>query len=58
MNQRGSASTGIQSLDEILCGGVPQGSFVILAGHPGSGKTTLAATSSRQVCGRARKQYM
>ncbi len=34
--------TGVPGLDEILGGGVPEFSFNILAGAPGSGKTTLA----------------
>src|SRR4051812_7995822 len=33
--------TGIPGLDEILGGGFPEYSFNILAGEPGSGKTTL-----------------
>ncbi len=35
-------STGVPGLDEILCGGLPEFSFNIIAGSPGSGKTTLA----------------
>ena len=35
-------NTGVQGLDEILGGGLPEFSFNILAGPPGSGKTTLA----------------
>jgi circadian clock protein KaiC len=34
--------TGVMGLDEILCGGLPEYSFNIIAGAPGSGKTTLA----------------
>ena len=34
--------TGVPGLDEILGGGLPQLSFNILAGSPGTGKTTLA----------------
>lgn len=34
--------TGVPGLDEILGGGLPEYSFNILAGPPGSGKTTLA----------------
>lgn len=33
--------TGVRNLDEILFGGVPQGSLIVLAGTPGSGKTIL-----------------
>ncbi|MES2297657.1 MAG: ATPase domain-containing protein [Pseudomonadota bacterium] len=35
-------STGIPGLDSLLGGGLPEFSFNILAGTPGSGKTTLA----------------
>jgi circadian clock protein KaiC len=34
--------TGIEGLDEILGGGLPEYSFNLIAGPPGSGKTTLA----------------
>ena len=34
--------TGVPGLDEILCGGLPEFSFNIIAGAPGCGKTTLA----------------
>ncbi len=34
--------TGIPGLDEVLGGGLPEFSFNLLAGPPGSGKTTLA----------------
>lgn len=34
--------TGIAGLDEVLGGGLPEFSFNIIAGSPGSGKTTLA----------------
>ncbi|WP_377705276.1 ATPase domain-containing protein [Pseudoduganella sp. UC29_71] len=35
-------STGVPGLDELLGGGIPEYSFNLLAGTPGSGKTTLA----------------
>lgn len=35
-------STGVPDLDAVLGGGLPEYSFNILAGPPGSGKTTLA----------------
>lgn len=38
----GLTTTGVSGLDDVLCGGLPQGSSVILEGTPGSGKTTLA----------------
>jgi circadian clock protein KaiC len=34
--------TGVRGLDEILSGGIPEFSFNIIAGPPGSGKTTMA----------------
>lgn len=34
--------TGITSLDEILRGGFPEGSTVLIVGRPGSGKTIMA----------------
>ena len=34
--------TGVQGLDEVHGGGMPEFSFNIIAGSPGSGKTTLA----------------
>src|SRR4030043_1600592 len=33
--------TGIEKLDEMLCGGIPSGSTVLVVGSSGSGKTTL-----------------
>lgn len=35
--------TGIQGLDELLNGGIPNGRVVLVVGGPGSGKTTLAS---------------
>ena len=35
-------STGVPGLDELLGGGIPEFSFNLIAGTPGSGKTTLA----------------
>src|SRR5580692_540485 len=34
--------SGVRGLDEILGGGIPEFSFNVIAGTPGSGKTTLA----------------
>ncbi len=47
MNPRGKVKirklpTGVPGFDEILGGGLPEFSFNIIAGAPGSGKTTLA----------------
>lgn len=33
--------TGVQGLDDILSGGIPEYSFNLISGSPGSGKTTL-----------------
>lgn len=38
----GRLATGVQGLDAVLGGGLPEFSFNIIAGAPGSGKTTLA----------------
>lgn len=35
-------ATGVPGLDEVLGGGLPEFSFNLIAGSPGSGKTTLA----------------
>ena len=35
-------TTGVPGLDEVLGGGLPEFSFNLIAGTPGSGKTTLA----------------
>ncbi len=39
---RGRTVTGIEGLDNILNGGIPRGSMVLLAGAVGTGKTTLS----------------
>ena len=36
-------STGIEGLDEVLQGGFPKGSMILLGGNPGTGKTILSA---------------
>ena len=33
--------TGIEGLDQLLCGGLLRGNAVLVAGSPGSGKTSL-----------------
>ncbi|MEM1585826.1 MAG: ATPase domain-containing protein [Candidatus Bathyarchaeia archaeon] len=38
------APIGISGLDEVLGGGFPRGSLIILAGNPGTGKTIFSAT--------------
>jgi len=35
-------TTGVPGLDAVLCGGLPEFSFNLIAGQPGCGKTTLA----------------
>ena len=35
-------TTGIKTLDEALEGGIPRGSWVVIAGEPGTGKTLLS----------------
>jgi len=39
----GVEPTGIEELDTVLGGGIPQGSVVLLLGMPGTGKTILSA---------------
>ncbi len=39
-------STGVRNLDALLGGGLPKGTATVIAGPPGSGKTTLA----QQIC--------
>lgn len=38
--------TGVRNLDELLMGGLPRGSVVVVAGPPGAGKTIL----TQQIC--------
>jgi hypothetical protein len=42
MYQSGKASTGIEGLDNIMSGGLTNGTLFLLEGNPGTGKTTLA----------------
>ncbi|MBS7648240.1 circadian clock protein KaiC, partial [Candidatus Bathyarchaeota archaeon] len=36
--------SGISGLNEIIGGGFPKGSLIILAGNPGTGKTIFSAS--------------
>ncbi len=38
----GIITTGIAGLDDMLCGGIPQGHTVAILGSPGTGKSTFA----------------
>ena len=40
---RARVPTGIEGLDEILQGGLPQGKSYLISGEPGTGKTTFSA---------------
>jgi circadian clock protein KaiC len=42
--------TGIELIDELLGGGFEAGSLVVVAGHPGSGKTTFASQIAYANC--------
>ena len=41
-NVRERCPTGIESLDNILNGGIPRGNSVLITGAAGTGKTTLS----------------
>jgi len=40
---RGSLSSGVQALDDLLGGGIERGTSTLLSGAPGTGKSTIAA---------------
>lgn len=42
------AKTGIEGLDDVLCGGLPAGRLYLLQGDPGVGKTTVALSFLRE----------
>ncbi len=48
-------SCGIPELDKMLGGGYFQGSCILLAGEPGTGKTILAMTIANKACNLAKK---
>lgn len=41
--EQGRTKTGINGFDELIEGGIPKGSFVVVTGGPGTGKTILAS---------------
>ncbi|MDO8538135.1 MAG: gas vesicle protein GvpD [archaeon] len=41
MSQLERTKTGIPGLDELMGGGLPKGNLIVIAGDPGSGKTSL-----------------
>ncbi len=48
-------SSGIDALDEMLCGGYYRGSTTLISGSPGTSKTTLAAKFAETACQRGEK---
>ncbi|XGA81371.1 hypothetical protein OR573_07010 [Halomonas sp. CH40] len=51
--ERTRLSTGIEELDEVMKGGLPQGGAYLVKGGPGSGKTTLCLqflTAGKEPC--------
>jgi circadian clock protein KaiC len=37
-----TVNTGVEGLDELLCGGIPRGSTILVTGPPGAGKTVMS----------------
>ena len=37
-----TVNTGIAGLDDLLCGGIPKGSTILITGPPGAGKTVMS----------------
>lgn len=50
-------SSGLSKLDQIVYGGFRQGSCLLFAGLPGTGKTVLASTFSRAACERGERVF-
>jgi circadian clock protein KaiC len=46
--QQARVKTGIEGLDDVLCGGLPAGRLYLLQGDPGVGKTTVALSFLRE----------
>jgi len=38
----GKVKSGVDGLDEVIEGGFPRGSLIVLAGEPGTGKTVFS----------------
>jgi circadian clock protein KaiC len=55
---RGQLSTGLPELDTMLGGGIEEGSSTLLAGPPGSGKSTVAAQCVSAACKRGERCAM
>lgn len=47
-----SISTGYEHLDDVMGGGLPKESLIILAGRPGMGKTAFATAIEQNISGR------
>lgn len=43
MNSMARVKTGIEEFDELICGGFPKGSFIVVTGGPGTGKSIFAS---------------
>lgn len=50
--------TGISELDRVLGGGAVQGSFVLVGGEPGIGKSTLLLQMCQEMCRQAKVLYV
>lgn len=46
----GVVPTGFEDLDRLLSGGLRDGQFIVVAGRPGMGKSTVAMDIARHVC--------
>jgi DNA repair protein RadA/Sms len=49
------SKTGMPELDRVLGGGLVQGSYIVLAGEPGAGKTTLASDICLQLARQSKR---
>jgi len=50
-------STGIEGLDRVLGGGLVEGAVLLMAGEPGSGKSTLMLRVADNIANRSRKVH-